>query len=150
MIAAAASTISRKSLMSFAGFDDFCLLVCGGVPEFGAIASTFVLTPWLDTGRLDAATAQKLSASKYSQAFIHVVLGLEQHALYQWRRGGSWSKSTLAVPPQDRGPSFWDCRRDPDLFRDPDGWRDREVQRVFDERREGGGYHPDGKRRNAR
>jgi hypothetical protein len=121
MIAAIAHSISRKSRMSFAGFDDFWLLVCCGVPEVGAIASTFLPTPWLDAARLDAATAQSLSASKYTRAFVHAVLGLEEQALYQWRRGGSWSKSTLAVQPQNQGPSFWDCRRYPDLFRDPDG-----------------------------
>jgi len=135
MIAAIAIQVARKSRMSCAGFNEFCLLVCCGVPQFGAIASTFVLTPWLDAGRLDAATAQSLSTSKYAQAFIHVALGLEERALYKWRRGGSWSKSTLAVPSQDQGPSFWDCRRDPDLFRNPDGWRDREVRRFFAERR---------------
>jgi hypothetical protein len=135
MIAAIANQVARKSRMSCAGFNEFWLLVCCGVPQFGAIASTFALTPWLDAGRLDAATAQSLSTSKYAQAFIHVALGLEERALYQWRRGGSWSKSTLAVPSQDRGLSFWDCRQDPDLFRDPDGWRDREVQRFFAERR---------------
>src|SRR5258708_29523581 len=128
MIATVARSIKRKSRMSFAGFGDFWLLICCGVPEFGAIASTLVLTPWLDTGALDASTAQYLSSSKYSQAFIHVVLGLEEQALYQWRRGGSWSKSTLAVSLQDQGPSFWDCRRDPDLLNDPDGWRDRELR----------------------
>jgi hypothetical protein len=136
MIAAIANQVSRKSRISCAGFNDFWLLVCCGIPHFGALASTFVLTPWLDTGRLDAATARSLSASKYSQAFIHVALGLEEQALYQWRRGGSWSKSTLAIPSQDQGPSFWDCRRNADLFRDPDGWRDREAKRFFAERRE--------------
>ena len=134
MIAAVARTISRKSRMSFAGFDDFWLLVCCGVPQFGAIASTLVLTAWLDTEALDAATAQSLTASKYTRAFIHVALGFEEQVLYQWQRGGSWSKSTLAVPPQDQGRSFWDCRRDPDLLRDPDGWRDRELRRFFAER----------------
>jgi hypothetical protein len=135
MIAAIANQVSRKSRMSFAGFDDFWLLVSCGIPQFGAVASTLVLTPWLDTEALDAATAQSLSASKYTRTFIHVALGLEEQALYEWRRGGSWSKSTLAVPPQYQGPSFWDCRRNPDLFRDPDGWCDREVKRFFAGRR---------------
>jgi hypothetical protein len=138
IIAALARAISRKSRTSFAEFDEFWLLVCGGVPQFGAIASTLVLTPWLGTEALDAATAQSLAASKYTRAFIHVALGLEEQALYQWRRGGPWSKSTLAVPPKDQGPSFWDCRRDSDLFRDPDGWRDRELRRFFAERGERG------------
>ena len=86
--------------MSFAGFDEFWLLLCCGVPEFGAIAATFVMTPWLDTGSLDNATLDKLARSKYSRAFIHAILGAEEKALYQWERGGGWSKSTLLVPPE--------------------------------------------------
>jgi hypothetical protein len=40
MMAAIKRSISRKSLISFTGFDDFWLLVCSGVPQFGTIAST--------------------------------------------------------------------------------------------------------------
>jgi hypothetical protein len=93
------------------------------------------MTPWLDVGNLDALTLQSLSVSKYTRVFIHVILGVEEQALYQWQRGGPWSKSTLAVPPEDRGPSFWDYRNDPDLLRDPDSWCDREIERFFAERR---------------
>jgi hypothetical protein len=49
--------------------------------------------------------------------------------------GGLWSKSTLPVPPEDRGPSFWDYRSDPKLFRDPDEWCEREIAHFFAERR---------------
>ena len=48
MIAALASSIARKSRISFAGFEEFWLLVCSGTPQAGAIASTFLITPWLD------------------------------------------------------------------------------------------------------
>jgi hypothetical protein len=136
LIGAISGSISRKSRMSFVGFDEFWLLACGGVPQSGAAASTFVMTPWLDTASLNAATAQILSTSRYTRAFIHVILGLEEQALYEWQRGvGAWSKSTLVLPSRDQGPSFWDCRGDSDLFNDPDGWCDREVQRFFAERR---------------
>jgi hypothetical protein len=122
--------------MSFSGFDDFWLLVCCGVPQFGAIASTFVMTPWIDLGALDAATLQDLSTSKYSKAYIHVVLGVEEHALYEWQRGGKWSKSTVAEP-QNRGPNFWEYKNDLDLLKDPDSWCDREIERIFTERNSG-------------
>jgi len=137
VIASIERSITRKSRMSFAGFDDFWLLVCCGVPQLGAMVSTFVMTPWLDIGRLSAATAGSLSASKYTQAFIHAVLGSEEQALYQWERGADWSKSTLPVSPQDQGPSFWDYKHDADLLRDPDGWCDREIQKFFAERNAG-------------
>jgi hypothetical protein len=100
VVVAIERNISRKARMSFAGFDEFWLLLCCGVPEFGAIAATFVMTPWLDTGSLDNATLDKLARSKYSRAFIHAILGAEEKALYQWERGGGWSKSTLLVPPE--------------------------------------------------
>jgi hypothetical protein len=131
---AAARSVSRKSRMSFAGFDEFWMLICCGVPQFGAIASTFAMA--LDIEKLDAATAQSLSASNYTLAFIHCVFGLEGQELYQWRRGGSWSKLALAVSPEDR--SLWQYLPSdhPDLFRNPDDWCDREVKRFFAERRE--------------
>jgi hypothetical protein len=116
MIAALVRSIARKSRMSFAGFEQFWLLVCCGTPQLGAVVSTFIMTRWLDVGKLDTLTVESLSASKYKRVFIHAILGVEEQALYQWQRGGSWSKSTLALLPEDRGPSFWDCRSDTDLF----------------------------------
>lgn len=135
VVAAIARSISRKARMSFAGFDEFWLLLCCGVPEFGAIAATFVMTPWLDTGSLDNATLDKLARSKYSRAFIHAILGAEEKALYQWERGGGWSKSTLPVPPEAQGPDFWQYKNDPELLSDPEGWCKREVERVLAELR---------------
>jgi hypothetical protein len=135
VVAAIERNISRKARMSFAGFDEFWLLLCCGVPEFGAIAATFVMTPWLDTGSLDNATLDKLARSKYSRAFIHAILGAEEKALYQWERSGGWSKSTLPVPPEEQGPDFWQWKNDPELLSDPEGWRKREVERVLAELR---------------
>ena len=135
VVVAIERNISRKARMSFAGFDEFWLLLCCGVPEFGAIAATFVMTPWLDTGSLDNATLDKLARSKYSRAFIHAILGAEEKALYQWERGGGWSKSMLPVPPEEQGPDFWQWENDPELLSDPEGWRKREVERVLAELR---------------
>lgn len=134
LIGVIARSIARKSRMSFAGFDDFWLLVCCGVPQFGATASTFIVTPSLDVERLEAAAAQSLSTSKYTQAFIHAILGVEQQALYQWARGGVWTKSVLPVPSEEQAPSFWDYRGDLDLLHDSDGWCDREIQKFFTKR----------------
>src|SRR5262245_1943 len=58
VISALARSIARKSRISFAGFEQFWLLACCGTPQLGAIVSTFVMTPWLDVGQLDALTAQ--------------------------------------------------------------------------------------------
>jgi hypothetical protein len=135
MFAAVARSVARKSRMSFAGFEEFWLLICCGTPQPAAIASTFLVTPSLDVGKLDALTAATLVASKYSRVFLYAILGIEERALYQWQRGGTWSKSVLALALEERGPSFWDYRSDPELLRDPDGWCDREIARYFAERR---------------
>jgi hypothetical protein len=76
-----------------------------------------------------------LEKSKYTQAFIHVVCGVEEQALYEWQRGATWSKSTIALPPAQRGPDFWEYKDDPELLRDPEGWCEREVKRVLTELR---------------
>lgn len=136
VVAAIDRSVSRKARMSFAGFDEFWLLLCCGVPELGAIASTFIMTPWLDTGSLDSATLDKLSRSKYSRAFIHAILGVEEKALYQWERGGCWSKSTVLVAPEERGPDFWHYKNpenEPELHSDPLGWQEREIKRILSE-----------------
>jgi hypothetical protein len=101
-------SISRKAKMSFAGFDEFWLLVRCCVSTFGAVASTFTMTEWIAVGDLDNATLSILANSKYTRTFIHAVLGVEEKALYQWNRDGSWSKSTLSLPPEQQGPNFWD------------------------------------------
>jgi len=128
-------SLTRKARMSFAGFDEFWLLMCAGVSKWGANGATWVMTPWLTTDALDAATLPSLAASKYSRAFIHMVFGVEEKALYQWDRGASWSKSTIELSPAERAPDFWDYKNDRDLLSDPEGWRDREIKRVLAELR---------------
>jgi hypothetical protein len=135
LVAAIARSLTRKARMSFAGSQEVWLLVCAGVPEWGAIGATSVMTPWLTTDTLDAATLQSLAASKYSRAFIHVILGVEEKALYRWDRGAGWSKSTVSLPPAERGQGFWEYKNAPDLLSDPLGWRDREIKRVLAELR---------------
>ena len=142
IMAAIVRSVTRKARMSFAGFDEFWLLMCAGVPEWGAIVATSVMTPWLTTDSLDAATLQSLAASKYTRAFIHAVLGVEEKALYQWDRGAGWSKSTIELPPAERAPDFWVYKNDLDLLNDPEGWCEREVKRVLAELRQTGETPP--------
>lgn len=138
MVNSVLRSVTRKALMSFAGFDEFWLLMCGGVPEWGAIGATSIMTPWLATDALNDATSATLAKSKYTRAFIHVVLGVEEQALYEWQRGTIWSKSTIKLPPAHQAPDFWDYKDDPELLRDPEGWCEREVKRVLAELRSTG------------
>ena len=137
LMAAIVRSLTRKARMSLAGFDEFWLLMCAGVPEFGAIGATLVMTPWSTTEALDAATLKSLTASKYTRAFIQAVLGVEENALYAWHRGARWSKSTLELPPAQRAPDFWDYKNAPDLMSEPARWCEREVKRILTELREG-------------
>jgi hypothetical protein len=94
--------ITRKVAIArrhdFRDFDEVWLLVSCGVPEFGSVISTFVMTPWLHVDALNQATAAALAGSKYSRAFLHSVLGPER-ALYHWTAGGGWQKDTQPISP---------------------------------------------------
>jgi hypothetical protein len=141
VLSAIQQAVARKVAIAqrhdFRDFDEVWLLVSCGVPELGAVISTFVMTPWLDGAALDQATAGQLTGSKYARAFVHPVLGVEK-ALYEWRGGSAgWSKSTVPLPPADRGPDFWEYKNDPDLLNDPEGWQKREVERFLAELRQG-------------
>jgi len=76
---------------SFDGYDEVWLLLCGGVPEHGAVVSTFVMTPWLSAGDLNSATDGLLQGSRYDRCFLLPILGAEQ-AFYPWDRASRWGK----------------------------------------------------------
>jgi len=77
---------------SFDRLDEVWLLVCAGVPEHGAVVSTFVMTPWLSAEDLNSATDTLLHGSKYKHCFLLPILGAEQ-AFYRWERNLRWEKS---------------------------------------------------------
>src|SRR6266852_211283 len=138
LLKAVERTIARKSTMTpVAGFEEVWLLISCGVPELGAVSSTFVMTPWLDAVALNNATLDQLSKSKYGRAFIHAVLSVEQ-TLYQWSSlSGSWNKTTQPESLGTQGPSFFDVIKDPEWIKDPEGKFNREVETVLREIREG-------------
>jgi hypothetical protein len=76
----------------FDGLDEVWLLICAGVPEHGAVVSTFVMSPWLSADDLNSATDNLLHPSKYSRCFLLPILGAEQ-AFYRWERNLRWKKS---------------------------------------------------------
>lgn len=88
-------TVTRKveivTKHSFDGYDEVWLLICAGVPEHGAVVSTFVMTPWLSAEDLNSATDNVLQGSKYSRCFLLPILGAEQ-AFYPWDRDSRWRK----------------------------------------------------------
>ena len=92
---AIARAITRKVEIaanhSFEGYDEVWLLLCGGVPEHGAVVSTFVMTPWLSAGDLNSATDGLLQGSRYDRCFLLPILGAEQ-AFFPWDRASQWGK----------------------------------------------------------
>lgn len=109
-LSAIASAITKKSVIHVAGFDDVWLLVSCGIPEHGAVVSTFVVTNWLTAEALTAATSEALSRSCYVCAYLHPITALED-ALYEWTSAQQWQKKIKARPGTD-GPSFWDVQRE--------------------------------------
>lgn len=111
VVAAIQSAVARKAAISrrhdFRQFDEVWLLVSCGVPELGAVVSTFVMTPWLEAGALDLATLDDLRESKYASAFVHPVLGAET-ALYRWTAKTGWEKETRSDDARTSAPSVWD------------------------------------------
>lgn len=106
---AISAAIHRKSATDVSGFDEAWLLISCGVPDDGAIVSTFVMTHWLTAETLNAATSDMLSRSSYARAFLHPIIHLED-ALYEWTRTQQWQKHVLPLPGPS-GPSFWDLQK---------------------------------------
>jgi hypothetical protein len=106
---AIAATIAKKSIIDTSGFDEVWLLVSCGIPEHGAIVSTFVLTNLLTVEALTTVTSPALSQSSYVRAFLHPITALED-VLYEWTPVKQWQKHvrTRQAP---EGPSFWDIQR---------------------------------------
>ena len=96
VLAALCRAINRKVAIAdrhaFSSFNEVWLLICAGIPEHGAVISTFVMTSWLSAEDLNLATNSILQQSKYDHCFFLAILGAEQ-ALYRWERNCGWKKS---------------------------------------------------------
>jgi len=76
----------------FEQVDTVWLLACAGIPEHGAVASTFLMTPWLSAIDMNRATDDDLQQSKYDRCFLLPILGAEQ-VQYTWTKHVGWKKS---------------------------------------------------------
>jgi hypothetical protein len=77
---------------SFKFVDEVWLLICAGVPEHGAMGSTFVMTPWLSVDDMNSSTDHLLRGSKYNRCFFLPIVGVEQ-SFYWWDETIRWKKS---------------------------------------------------------
>jgi len=86
----------------FKEFNASWLLVVSGIPEEGAVGSTFLVTTWLTSSVLDSLTLTDLERSNYDRAFLCPIHGLEE-AFYSWEKGGGWQKTEF---PSSRNPKY--------------------------------------------
>jgi hypothetical protein len=86
----------------FEEFNASWLLVVSGIPEEGAVGSTFLVTTWLASSVLDSLTLTDLERSNYDRAFLWPIQGLEE-AFYSWEKGGGWQKTQF---PASRNPKY--------------------------------------------
>ena len=101
-----AQKVERGNHADVQRFSSLVLLVVSSVPQDGGTAATFLLDVALDLPRLNTATAEGLSQSAYTSAYIFNVLSLGGGpSVYQWTREDGWTRSRLA------------------LFESPDGFR---------------------------
>jgi hypothetical protein len=144
LVSAVARAIASK-VQQIVGCDEAWLLVSASLPELGTLVSTFVITQWLPANALDAATISHLAKCKYTQAFLHVIVGSED-ALYWWRAGGNWQKQARREQIDVSANSFFALRDNPselqEWMADLEGKTVREVERV---RREFRGLRGQGK-----
>jgi hypothetical protein len=68
------------------------LLVCAGTPEYGAVASSMIMTPWLRADEIESVIGDELQKSKYDRCFLFPILGAER-AFYTWEKQGAWKKA---------------------------------------------------------
>ena len=135
LVGAIARSVEQKAKTSSSRLSEFWLLICCGVPTQGAVGSTFAMTPWIDVASLGAATLATLEKSSYTRAFVLPILGAEDEGLFQWRRGGSWSKSADSTRSEEQAEHLWETIRnpDPELLRDPGEWFQQTMERAVRE-----------------
>ena len=73
-------------------FDELWLLVAGGLPKLGSLASTVALPFLVDLAKLNAATNLLLASSPYDVAYIHTHLPA---GLFCWLRREGWRQIEL-------------------------------------------------------
>lgn len=90
---AIARDIARKveiaAKHSFDGYDEVWLLLCGGIPEHGAVVSTFLMTPWLSAD-LNWRLTAFCESRPMTGAFFFPFLGRSKHSIPG--RASRWEK----------------------------------------------------------
>jgi hypothetical protein len=70
-------------------FPDMRLLIAASPPQIGGTASTSLFEPRLDVNELNAQLSPILEQSKYSAAYLYIMM---PGSVYQWKRETRWRK----------------------------------------------------------
>lgn len=130
--------ISKAQSYSFNEFDEVWLVITASLPQHGAIASTTIISSFINIEELNIDSHEALSQSKYSTVFLYVY---NEKAIFQWQPLTKWQLAKSALKPiltSEGGFSFVkNCLNNAELRSDPHGWARREAFKVLCELRRG-------------
>jgi hypothetical protein len=79
-------------------FDELVLLVAASVPQWAAVASTFLWDRAIDVSMMNAVLSPILSTSQYSSAYLYNMMGVGGASFYEWsKESGVWRKIPRAT-----------------------------------------------------
>jgi hypothetical protein len=127
--------ILKAQEYSFSEFDEVWLVVAASLPQFGAIASTTILSLFIDSEKLNIDFHDALSRSKYSAAFLYI---FNESKIFQWQPRTKWQlakEGQVNLPFVNEGNFIRNCLNNTELRNDPHGWGRREALKVLNELR---------------
>ncbi|MBI3480364.1 MAG: hypothetical protein HY016_08435 [Nitrosomonadales bacterium] len=132
--------ISKAQNYSFSEFDEVWLVVAASLPQVGAMASTTMLSLFIDADELNNDHHEALSHSKYSAAFLYI---FNEGKIFQWQPLTKWQLAKddhLKLSPVNEVNAIerWrQCLRDPEFRKNSRTWARREALKVLHEFRSG-------------
>jgi len=131
--------ISKAQNYSFSEFDEVWLVVAASLPQVGAMASTTMLSFFIDADKLNIDFHKALSRSKYSAAFLYI---FNERKIFQWQPHTKWHLAKddhlkLPLINEVNAIERWrQCRSDPEFRKDPHEWAKHKALKVLDELRQ--------------
>jgi hypothetical protein len=125
--------ISKAQEYSFSEFDEVWLVVAASLPQVGAIASTTILSLFIDSEKLNIDFHEALSRSKYSAAFLY---NFNESKIFQWHPHTKWQvakEGQTNLSFVNEGNFIRNCLNNTELRNDPHGWARREALKILDE-----------------
>lgn len=107
--------ISEKTAKSYDVSDanELWLAIFAGVPQLGAVASTFLPTIFLNLDELNKQTISLLENSQFSRCYLFCELTENGPKLYCWIKDNQWHEIKIAnrEPAEEATLSFWDIQQ---------------------------------------